>query len=162
MGRDTPTAATAELASRLHAERAALRAFITLLEAEQQALLEGQAEQLLVLAGDKTLAAQDLSQLANARRNDLIKRGAGTEPDGLVAWLQAQAADSLPVWLEVRRLAGQAQQINSVNGKLIQVKLRHNQHALSVLNNAAQGASGLYGPDGHSQLHTSGRILGSV
>lgn len=162
MGRDTSPAAMAELISRLHAERAALRAFVALLETEQQALLGGQSDQLLALAGSKNLAARDLSQLASARRNELSKRGAGIEPGGTAAWLQAHAADSLPVWRDVRHLAAQAQQMNSTNGKLIQAKLRHNQQALSVLHNAAQGANGLYGPDGHSHLHTSGRALGSV
>ncbi len=153
MSRDTP-AVLAELTSRLHTERDALRAFVTLLETEQQALLGGQPEQLLKLAGDKTQAVHELNKLANARN-------VGTEPSGMETWLQTHAAGSLPLWREIQQLATHSRQLNHINGELIQSKLRHNQQALTVLHLAARSASGLYGPDGQTNLPTSGRSLGS-
>ena len=55
MVNDRSTAATAEFISALHAERTALRAFIHLLEIEQQALLNEQTEQIQTLADRKSV-----------------------------------------------------------------------------------------------------------
>ena len=153
MSRDTP-AAVAEITSRLHTERDAWRAFVTLLETEQQALLGGQIEQLLTLAGSKTQAVHELNKLADTRSVE-------SEPGGMETWLQTHAADRGQVWRDIRQLSTHAQQLNRTNGELIQSKLRHNQQALTVLHLAARSASGLYGPDGQPSLPTSGRTLGS-
>lgn len=162
MGKHIPATATADFVSHLHTERDALKAFVTLLEAEQQALLSGSTEQLLALADNKVLAAQELSKLANARSDGLRARTGKIEIGGMTAWLQANAANSLPVWQDIQHLAEQTQQLNRTNGVLIQTRLRHNQQALMALQNAAHGTSGLYGPDGQPNLSASGRTLGSV
>ena len=159
MGRNTP-AALAALASHLHTERDALRAFVTLLETEQQALLDGQVEQLLTLADSKTQAAHELKKLGNILRNEMLAHGVGTESGGMETWLQTHAAGSLPVWRDIRQLSTHAQQQNHTNGELIKSKLRHNQQALTVLHIAARSASSLYGPDGQPNLPVSGHILG--
>ena len=57
MGKNIP-AIIAELVSRLCIERDALKAFVLLLETEQQNLLDGDAEQLLALSDNKIQAAQ--------------------------------------------------------------------------------------------------------
>jgi len=116
---------------------------------------------IIALGQNKTLAVQALNKLANARKSTLLARGAKTDPGGIEAWLQAHAADSLPVWHDIQNMAAHAQQMNRSNGELIQVKLRNNQQALTVLRNAVNSASGLYGPDGQPHLPTSGRTLGS-
>lgn len=163
MGKNIPaTAATADIVSRLHAEHDAVKAFVTLLETEQQALVGGNTEQLLALADSKMLATHELSKLANARSDELLARGVKFESGGMTAWLQANAANNLPVWHNILQLAEQAQQLNRTNGILIQTRLRHNQQALMVLQNAAHGSNGLYGPDGQPNLSASGRTLGSV
>lgn len=161
MGNNTQaTTAAADFALRLHTERDALKAFVTLLETEQQALIDGHAEQLFALADSKVLATQELSNLATARSDKLLAHG--VKPGGMTAWLQANAKDSLPVWHDIQQLAEQSQQLNRTNGVLIQTKLRNNQQALMVLQNAAHGTPGLYGPDGQPNLSASGRTLGSV
>lgn len=151
-----------KITPRLHAERDALRAFVVLLQSEQQALAEGQVEQLLALAQGKTQAVQELNDLASARRNELFALGAPVDAGSVAEWLQNHAAASLPLWHEIQQLVIQAQDINRSNGALIQARLRHNQQALTVLHNAANSAHGLYGPDGQPHLSTSGRTLGSV
>lgn len=152
----------AQLASQLQAERAALHTFVTLLESEQNALTTGQTDQLLPLAERKTLAVQELNQLADGRRKMLAAQGvASDEGAGVEAWLQAHAAGSVAIWRDIRVLAARAGETNRQNGQLIQIRLRHNQQALSVLRNAANSASGLYGPDGQPQLRPTGRTLGS-
>lgn len=162
MAHDASPAAQAELASLLQAERAALHTFITLLETEQQALTAGQIDQLMSLAERKTVTVQELNRLADGRRNMLLARGApSTDGGGVETWLQAHAAGSVAVWRDIQGLAARAQETNRHNGQLIQIRLRHNQQALSVLRNAANSASGLYGPDGQPQLRATGRTLGS-
>ena len=163
MGNNTPaTTATADIALHLHTERDALKAFVTLLETEQKALIDGHTEQLFALADSKVLATQELSNLATARSDKLLAHGVKVEPGNMTAWLQANAKDSLPVWHDIQQLAEQSQQLNRINGVLIQTKLRNNQQALMALQNAAHGTTGLYGPDGQPNLPASGRTLGSV
>lgn len=160
MGKSIPV--TTDFTSSLHAERDALEVFIALLETEQQALVKGDADQLLALADSKIQTALELSKLANTRNDGLLAREGKIEPGGMTAWLQANAANCLPIWNSILQLAEKAQQLNRTNGILIQTKLRHNQQALMVLNNAANSTNGLYGPDGHPNLSASGRTLGSV
>jgi flagella synthesis protein FlgN len=158
----TQQAAAANLSAQLHAERDALRTFVTLLETEQQALISGDTEPLLTLADSKIQAAQALNKLIGSRERNLLALGATSASGGLTAWLKTHAANILPLWQEIQQFAEQAQQLNRNNGILIQTKLRHNQQALSVLNNAANRAGSLYGPDGQHNISTSGRTLGSV
>jgi flagella synthesis protein FlgN len=159
MTRDIPAT---EFISRLNAERDGLRSLVALLEAEQQALIDGDVEQLLTLSDSKTQAVQGLSELANARQNDMRTHNAEIKANGIVAWLQAYAAGSLPVWQDIQQLVEQMQNLNRISGTLIQTKLRHNQQALAVLVNVANNAHGLYGADGQPHLPSSSRILGSV
>jgi flagella synthesis protein FlgN len=111
----------------------------------------------LTLSEAKAQAASQLLELSNARRKALL----GDSPDSMETWLARHAPGSLPAWSEIRKLAGQAQQLNSTNGELINSRMRHNQQALSVLQNAAKSAAGLYGPDGQANIGSTGRHLGS-
>jgi len=162
MGNNNPATTTMDFVSCLRVEHDAVAAFVTLLETEQQALINGNADQLLALADSKIQAAHKLSKLANARRDGLLARVGKVEFGDMTAWLQANAANSLPIWNGILQLAEQAQQLNSTNGILIQTKLRQNQQALMALNNATHSTNGLYGPDGQTSLLASGRTLGSV
>ena len=162
MVNDASAAAMAEFISALHAERTALRAFIHLLEIEQQALLNEQTEQVQTLADDKTKIVQELTKLVDARRNDMFTRGIKVEPGSMETWLKTHTPINLPAWHEIRQLAIHAQHMNHTNGELIQVKMRHNQQTLIMLHNATHSANGLYGPDGQPSLPVSGRILNSV
>ncbi len=159
MGKNNPAA---DLIACLQAEHDAWKGFVTLLETEQQALVSGNTEQLLALVDSKVLAAQSLGKLANERRESLLACGGKVETDGLTSWLQTNAANSLPVWNGILQLSEQAQQLNRTNGILIQTRLRQNQQALMVLQNATDSTNGLYGPDGQPSMSASGRTLGSV
>lgn len=162
MGKNIPATATADFTSRLHVEREALKAFVTLLETEQQALVSGNNDQLLELAESKVVATQELNKLASMRSESFRALGGKIELGSMTAWLRANAVNSLTVWNDILKLAEQAQQLNSTSGVLIQTRLRHNQQALMALQNAAYSANGLYGPDGQHNLSASGRVLGSV
>lgn len=153
-----PPLQATNFASRLLEERDALKAFIQLLEKEQQVLLNQDDEQLLTLAESKTQNAYKLSTFANDRRQFL---NTGSEPADTAAWLLKHAPSSQAVWDEVRELAALAHHLNQTNGEVIQLKLRSNQQALSALLGAAQTTAGLYGQDGQRSIPISGRTLGS-
>lgn len=159
---DIRAVATAEFIARMHAERTALHDFVRLLEDEQQALLNEQTEQIQILADKKVHMVQELTGLVNSRRDSMLALGIKIEPGSMQAWLQSHSAINLPVWQEIQKVAAHAQQMNHTNGELIQVKIRHNQQALTVLHHATHGVNGLYGPDGQPSLSPSGRILSSA
>ncbi len=142
---------------KLNDECAKFRAFVTLLEDEQKILLGPRPEDLLPLVEAKVQLAENLTSLARERQQHF-----GDQPGNVADWLERHEPKGLPLWKEIRQLAAQAQHLNQTNGELIQVKLRYNQQALSVLYGASQNAAGLYGPDGQTNLPSGGRVLGSV
>ena len=147
------------LPSQLKNEGDSLRAFITLLEKEQQALLTQDSEQLLTLAETKTQAANKLSELSKIRRQQL---NLDSSESNTTAWIKQHAPDCSNAWNNIVELATRAHHLNQVNGEVIQLRLRNNQKSLSVLLSAAQNAAGIYGRDGQPNLAISGRTLGNV
>lgn len=147
-----------EVLSHLSNEREALRSFVVLLESEQNILISEDTSPLLELAETKNKSAQRLTSLISARRDAL--RNAGVVD--MDAWLAKLTPQALPLWHEIRQLAERAQQLNTTNGELIQVRMRHNQQALGVLHSAASNSAGLYGRDGQPNLPSSRRTLGTV
>lgn len=152
------TAPSSQLTAQLNDEMAALRSFVALLEQEQQLLLSNDADQLLSLSSTKAQAAQRITQLTQQRRITWLPQ----PTDTMEAVLPKLAPTLLPTWQNIRKLAAQAQELNRINGELIQSALRRNQQALTALQTASQHAAGLYGPDGQPNLGGSGRMLGSV
>lgn len=142
---------------KLNNELAALRKFVVLLSSEQQCLLNNDTDGLLTLSEAKIQAAMQLTEIGNARRKSLL----ANSTDSMESWLARHAPGSQAVWSDIRKLAAQAQHLNSTNGELINSSMRHNQQALSVLHNAAKSAAGLYGPDGQANISSTGRHLGS-
>ncbi len=136
----------------LASEQAVLERFVMVLETEQQHLVQGQTEALIDLSQQKTQLADQLSHLAQRRRS--------LQPaPGVPAASHHPKAQSL--WSQLIQLAEKADRLNRTNGELIQVKLRLNQQALSILTGAvAQGA--IYGPNGHPAGASGSRKLGSV
>lgn len=149
------------LLAAINAERAALFDFVALLRREQSMLTENLTDQLLELSEQKSNAALSLNQLGEARRALLQKNTPQLDAVAIQDWLGTHSPTGLVAWREVLSLAAQAHQLNSINGELIQMKLRHNQQALAVLSNAVNKAS-LYGPNGQPDFSPgSGRSLGS-
>lgn len=141
----------------LNKELAELRKFVVLLNSEQQALLNNDTDGLLTLSEAKAQAAGQLMEMSNARRKTLL----ASSGDSMETWIARHAPGSLAVWSEIRKLAAQAQNLNSTNGELINSRMRHNQQALSALQSSSKSAAGLYGPDGQANISSTGRHLGS-
>ena len=146
----------------LTAERNSLLAFVGLLEREQTALVENNTDLLLELAEQKSAHALALSELVATRHQLLKSNLPELSAETITAWLQAHCSQALPIWLSIRKSGEKARQLNQSSGELIQMKLRHNQQALMVLNNAVNKAN-LYGADGQPNLPNSGlgRTLGN-
>jgi flagella synthesis protein FlgN len=151
------TTNTASLNLHLDNELAALRAFVALLEKEQQLLLSNDIDQLLTLSETKAQAASHITELTR-QRHQTWQPNPGDKMDSVLARHPALQQ----TWQSIRQLAGRAQELNAINGELIQSGLRRNQQALTALQGASQHAAGLYGPDGQPSLGGAGRILGSV
>lgn len=141
----------------MNRELAELRKFVVLLGSEQQSLLNNDTESLLALSEAKTQAASQLMEMGSTRRKALL----GNSNDNMETWIAKNAPASQALWGDIRKLAAEAQHLNSTNGELIQSRMRNNQQALGVLYNSSKNAAGIYGPDGQANIGSSGRHLGS-
>lgn len=109
----------------------ALQAFVEILRREQEALAAGDIDVLPPLIAEKTALAERLNRIS-----------------------AAEAA-------QYRDLVSAASTLNEANGKLIALRLQHNQQALNVLLAAANTVA-TYGPDGQQQSGVGSRILGKA
>ena len=113
-------------------ERDAIRVFIDVLQREQHALQQPDVSVLLPLAAEKANHAQQLAELASAREQWLAvpdSLGNRDSMEGRLADYPAAAG----AWGELVHLAETAQQINEVNGILVNQRLRYNQQKLSKI-----------------------------
>lgn len=146
----------------LQDEHDAMRDFVALLEREQSALIENQSDAVLALAEQKSERALHLHELIEARNTLFKQRYKGLPPAAIQQELQSKDPHSWNLWLQLRDYAERAQHLNQTSGELIQLKMRHNQQALAVLNNASNQAN-LYGANGQPSFAPgSGRPLGSA
>lgn len=151
-----------QLLTAFNTESKALESFVALLEKEQAMLVENLTDQLLKLSEQKTIQAVTLNELAQARRALLQKNIPSLSLDSINVWLKSNCPEGLISWQKILTLAKNSQQLNQTNGELIQLKLRHNQQSLTVLNSAFNKAN-LYGPDGQASFTPgNSRSLGSV
>jgi flagellar biosynthesis protein FlgN len=109
----------------------ALEAFVAVLRREQDALTTGDIDALAPLIDKKTVLAEQLNQV------------------------------SIDETAKYRDLVSEACALNEANGKLIALRLQHNQQALNVLMDAANTAA-TYGPDGQQQSGLGSRMLGKA
>lgn len=148
----------------IQAEYASFKEFHHLLQEEQAALTKGDIDRLLALAPRKNELLNQLSGFSNERGRKLSAAGHKNTSAGMEAWLRAIGADhnTHEIWRRLIELAREAEQINRENGILIEISLRHNQQALSVLKVAANPGTSLYGPNGQISSHSTGHHLGKV
>lgn len=108
-----------------------LQVFVDILRREQDALARGDIDALPPLIAEKTALAERLNRIS-----------------------AIEAA-------QYRDLVSEASALNEANGKLIALRLQHNQQALNVLLAAANTVA-TYGPDGQQQSGVGSRILGKA
>ena len=149
-----------DLAACITRECDATQGFVEILRQEQQALQQADISLLPALAAEKACQAQQLAQLADARHGWLAMRGYPQDHLGMERGLQdcPAAADA---WTELLQLAENANQLNRINGILLDQRLRYVQQRLSVLQSSVSSipGAGLYGSDGQPQPFSGGRCL---
>lgn len=141
----------------------ALNRFVDLLQQEQQALIEGDADRLLALSQLKIHQSEQLDLLERDRKAWLMRQGFDPQQDGMARWLAQQPANVTATWNSLLETARQAQRLNQENGKLIETHLQHNQQMLAALMHATHQFH-VYGPDGQtsSSIGPGSRIIGKV
>ena len=149
------------LASLVERELRRVEAFVTLLRQEQAFLEAANTDPLATLAAEKSRLATELTQICEARENELARIGLAAGRDGMNAWCETTDAASRSRWQRLLQLGGEARNLNEHNGRLIGIRLQHNQRALAILTAAADQAN-TYGPDGQQRLGGPGRSLGSA
>lgn len=153
------------LARRIGDEIALLRDFVAVLQREQAALSADDADEIAASSRAKVGLLQQLGRISNERNLALAREGFAADRAGLDALL-ARDVDSGALAQQRERLmslAGEANELNRINGKLICLRTAHNQKSLSILLGTAEGAS-TYGRDGRASLggSPSGRRLSSA
>lgn len=151
------------LAELLASELSDLRRFCALLEDERKALTGAQADRLPDIAAEKSSLAGQLSQLEARRDALLAKDGFPKGRAGIEAWLASRSKPDIEQnrWNEILKLAVQARDDNNTNGRLINLLLKQNQEALSVL--LPGGAESIYGADGQQRgLATGKHSFGAI
>jgi flagellar biosynthesis/type III secretory pathway chaperone len=140
-----------------------LRRFCALLDEERKVLTGTLADRLPDIAGEKSSLAGQLSQLETRRDVLLTRSGFAKGRSGIEAWLASlpNADVERGRWSEVLKLARRARDENETNGRLINLLLKQNQDALSLL--LSGGGDSIYGTDGQQRSLTDGkRSLGKV
>lgn len=155
-------ASTPSIGDALGEEIARLQEFVGLLQREQQLLGGSDTEALLALSENKNALANLLAELSRARDQRLKALGLAAGREGMQAWLSRNAKDGeRRAWARLLELATTARDLNALNGKLIGMRMQHNQQVLTALLSAADNAA-TYGPDGQQQAGLGGRILGKA
>ncbi len=159
-----PAANAANFVTAMQDERVALLAFTGLLEAEQDALLQGDADRLAELATQKATQLELLGHLGETRNRYLAAQNLNPSANGMLTWLGRNPGFSAAVkkiWGELLAQAEKAQEINRRIGLLIESRLQQNRLKLAVLQTAA-AADGVYRPDGQLRTLRSTRSLSQV
>ena len=163
-GASAPDANPAAFAALLQAEHDALGAFISLLQAEQEILIQGNADRLAAIAPEKSAQIDLLTRLGQKRDLYLADQTLPLSAAGVETWFKrypAKTAALRKTWQESLRRAEMARQLNISNGMLIENRMQQNRQKITVLQSAV-GSDHVYRPDGQLGPFRSGRQLGQV
>jgi len=136
----------------LPAEHERITALVELMKQEQQLLMAADADALAELTPHKVALVQELAQLSRQRHAVLGGMGFEASEAGMESWIVSHAdADTRATWAALLVAAGQAKELNRVNGLLINRQLAHNQTVLQALRTPTGAAeSTLYGAKGQT------------
>lgn len=136
---------------------------MVVLQQEQQALVAGDIDKLTPVVEEKTRLASSLNRFAEQRQRLISASGLPNDRSGVEAWLASQVLSpkDRADWRKLLALTGEAQTLNESNGKLIAMRMQHNQQSLNVLLSAANQAT-LYGPDGQTKPTGGGHLFGKA
>jgi flagella synthesis protein FlgN len=147
----------------LLSELEAVSFFVDLLKKEQTTLSSGDTEKLPEILSQKNQIAGQLSQLAEHRNALLSAQGFNSDRVGIEAWCAKHPKElkAAEAWSEILKLAGEARELNRVNGELIALRMQYNTKALEALRGGNESLN-LYGPNGQSTFLGNRRINDAV
>lgn len=152
------------LHSLLAGETTAMDEFIRLLEQEQAALQAGNTEALGELGAQKVTLVGKLNKIGEER--NLLLKASGLPPDrvGVETWISRNGADTAvpQLWNRLKACVSKARELNLLNGKLIAMRMEHNQQLLGALLSSHSQSNKLYGPDGQPAQLSGRRIIDSA
>ena len=155
---ETPT-----LRQTVVAEAQTVQRFVDLLKLEQSSLSRGDTDALPAYAEQKIALAAVLNDFAAQRNAALGVLGFNADRAGIEAWCAKHPDEEIAAkaWATVLSLAGEARELNRVNGELIHLRMQFNAKALEALRGGATSLD-LYGPDGQATTPGRRRINHSV
>ncbi|WP_034293343.1 flagella synthesis protein FlgN [Herbaspirillum sp. RV1423] len=133
---------------------------VAALQHEQDLLSgNGDADKIPEIITDKANIVAEMAALADQRHKLLAAAGFTASENGMQSWVgQFGSVEDKQIWEDLFALAQSARELNRLNGLLIGKQMAINQNALNILQGRTNGT--FYGPDGQSNLRTSGRPLG--
>lgn len=155
---------TSDLSRSLAEEAVEIESLLVLLRDEQSALRERNMEQVHAAAAAKNVKLARLGTLASIRAR--FQQANGLSPDNVgmeayIARLKQPDAALVQNWRRVLAKAGEARQMNVVNGRLIAAQLRFVNGALLALKQATSQLL-CYGADGQTHARAASRSLASA
>lgn len=144
----------------LRDEKLAITRLVETLRQEQELLSgNGEVEQIPTVIGEKADIIAAMATLADRRHNALDLLGYSANEDGMQGWIEQHGTEQdRQNWDAVFTLAQSARELNRLNGMLVGKQMALNQAALNLLQGKTHGT--FYGPNGQSNVRTSGRALG--
>ncbi|ODU48909.1 MAG: flagellar biosynthesis protein FlgN [Thiobacillus sp. SCN 63-374] len=144
----------------LAAESAAWQGLLDILQDEERALIEGEADRLAQLNTAKLTQLQTASEHARKRHADLLAAGHAADRASVDAWLaQHGRPEQRARWQRLCALEQEVQAANQRIGSLIELRLNSTRQALNVLIHAATSQGGLYDHAGLAVAATKGKPL---
>ena len=120
-----------------------------------------EVDRLADLSRAKTDVMAGLSRISDERNRLLATEGLPADAPGVRAWAKRTGETGEELRSKLIALAGEARELNRVNGQLIAIRLQHTQGALQALTGAQPG-SGLYDRDGMTAPRTGYRLIDSA
>jgi len=157
--------ASSTLADALRAEILGYEQLRRVLDEEHAALVEADADRLLILSADKARVVEHLRNLGQERTRAM--HGLSLDPNvpdfarHAVGPSGSDANGLATLWNALLDAASEARERNHGNGQLLTTRLTHNRAALETLSAAARRHS-VYGPDGQNVIQPSNRTLGQA
>lgn len=135
----------------LQAEHQTVSALLAILEAEREALIQSNPEQMDKLTADKQPLVVQLEQLSRQRAAILQAEGFPSDKAGLEAYIANQPApqaEQLNAMMAVlKQVAEACQRHNRINGGIVNVNRQYLHRAMSILRGKDMEVTA-YGPGG--------------
>ncbi len=133
-----------------------MQALARTLAEEQTILIDNNVEALLVLTQEKNGLLGQITQIEKDRNTLLVQHGFGPDQQGMLELITAKSEESAYLhlqecWDSLLKISADAQELNRVNGGLINRQITRNQSTLNVLQSGGQAGS-MYGADGQTKI----------